>query len=750
MGKNPGSWIKSVLFRKKSSRSHEKLNKKDNGSKENSVTRKSYKNGDHNVLDAEPVQQNHLQNPTTVMSEPSSMREFERTPPPQEEAMETFSGSAKSVSALNNQISAHEATEAAKRISESSVFEPSDIVNDAEKLREESAAIKAQALLRGYLARKAFRALRGVIKLQALVRGYLVRRQATASLLFLQAVIKFQALFRGHRVRLLEGSAVQERIHLSRKQNRNRLESEKKSLSSLAARGVCSHEKVITNAFARHILLSVPKAHSLRCFSWTDESSSGWMWLERWMSVYPWSNYERVTIKAPTTLKRHRTSEHLHSHDVESERSKRTSKKSNYFHDHSNHVDSEAEKPKRGISVRRVGRANTDADHVDAEAEKPKRNFRKSSNPGPESTPDQPDFEPEKIKRNIKKVISHQTSSHQTPTAESMPENPEVEMEKVKRSLRKVSNSVLDSASEQVDTIEAEKIKRGLKKVGNSTTEAVSDHLPGEAEVPQQGLKKASNSTASDAVSANLFSETEASKNNAKTPSRPNSEIISEACTEQVTTSENPRSTIVKDEQLQYIAVVDQSKPELSVNGDIKEEVTEVVEQIPPTQKGQCCNPAENSITQGETPALQQKMDSVGNGNGPTDKNRTVDTPSKPEAEPAAVEHKTTRRRSSPFGTSKGENGEIASQTNSPSLPSYMAATESAKAKLRAASPRSSTDVQDKGTPPTRRHSLPASNGKQNSVSPRTQRLSQVQSHKSHLNRSIGTDRAIHVADWRR
>ncbi|KAL5728984.1 IQ-domain [Ranunculus cassubicifolius] len=58
--------------------------------------------------------------------------------------------------------------------------------------RERWAAAKIQTVFRGYLARKALRALKGLVKLQALVRGYLVRKQATATLHSMQALIRAQ------------------------------------------------------------------------------------------------------------------------------------------------------------------------------------------------------------------------------------------------------------------------------------------------------------------------------------------------------------------------------------------------------------------------------------------------------------------------------------------------------------------------------------------------------------------------------
>lgn len=67
--------------------------------------------------------------------------------------------------------------------------------------REILAAVKIQNVFRGFLARKALRALKGLVKLQALVRGYLVRKRAAATLHSMQALFRAQAAVRSQRAR---------------------------------------------------------------------------------------------------------------------------------------------------------------------------------------------------------------------------------------------------------------------------------------------------------------------------------------------------------------------------------------------------------------------------------------------------------------------------------------------------------------------------------------------------------------------
>ncbi|XP_016479221.1 protein IQ-DOMAIN 18 isoform X1 [Nicotiana tabacum] len=69
-------------------------------------------------------------------------------------------------------------------------------------VREQRAILNIQTAFRGYLARKALRALKGLVKLQALIRGHNVRKRAKMTLQCIQSLVRVQTQVCDQRRRL--------------------------------------------------------------------------------------------------------------------------------------------------------------------------------------------------------------------------------------------------------------------------------------------------------------------------------------------------------------------------------------------------------------------------------------------------------------------------------------------------------------------------------------------------------------------
>ncbi|KAI4370649.1 hypothetical protein MLD38_018975 [Melastoma candidum] len=186
------------------------------------------------------------------------------------------------------------------------------------KSKEEVAAIRIQIAFRGYMARRALRALRGLVRLKTLIKGQSVKRQAATTLRCMQMLARLQSQVRARRIRMSEDNQALQR-QLQQKQEK---EFEKLRMAEKWNASAQSKEQMEENllrkqeaAIRRERALAYTFSHQKR---WKNTKSAsqtfmdpnnphwGWSWMERWMASRPWGaitttpgkNNDRVSMKS--------------------------------------------------------------------------------------------------------------------------------------------------------------------------------------------------------------------------------------------------------------------------------------------------------------------------------------------------------------------------------------------------------------------------------------------------------------------
>ncbi|GAA0154005.1 hypothetical protein LIER_12109 [Lithospermum erythrorhizon] len=190
------------------------------------------------------------------------------------------------------------------------------------KSKEEIAAFKIQSLFRGYVARRSFRAVKGLMRLKTLVRRQPVKRQATTTLHCMQTMARVQNQVGARRIRMSEeNQALQRQLKekhyldklIARKgedwddspQSKEQVEEQRRK-QQLA---VIRRERELAYAYSQQQTGKNSPKQARQTSLDPYNPQWGWNWLEKWMATRPWENNsitelnsEPPSAKSVTTL----------------------------------------------------------------------------------------------------------------------------------------------------------------------------------------------------------------------------------------------------------------------------------------------------------------------------------------------------------------------------------------------------------------------------------------------------------------
>lgn len=183
------------------------------------------------------------------------------------------------------------------------VVQPPRVSRFVGKSGEEAAAIKIQTAFRGYLARRALRALRGLVRLKLLMEGSIVKRQAANTLKCMQTLSRVQSQIRSRRIRMLEeNQALQRQLlqkHAKELENLrlgeewdDSLQSKEQIEANLLSKyeATMRRERALAYAFSHQQTLKNSSRSVNPMFMDPRNPTWGWSWLERWMAARPWES----------------------------------------------------------------------------------------------------------------------------------------------------------------------------------------------------------------------------------------------------------------------------------------------------------------------------------------------------------------------------------------------------------------------------------------------------------------------------
>ncbi|CAI9780160.1 unnamed protein product [Fraxinus pennsylvanica] len=188
------------------------------------------------------------------------------------------------------------------------------------KPKEEVAAIKIQTAFRGYLARRALRALRGLVRLKSLVDGPTVKRQTANTLKCMQTLSRVHSQIQWRRLKMSEENRALQRQLLQKRAKEleslrigeewdDSLQSKEQIEASLLQKyeAAMRREKALAYSYTHQQTWKKSSRSPTLLFMDPTNPHWGWSWLERWMAARPWEsqsmaekelNSDRLSMKS--------------------------------------------------------------------------------------------------------------------------------------------------------------------------------------------------------------------------------------------------------------------------------------------------------------------------------------------------------------------------------------------------------------------------------------------------------------------